>query len=96
MPLSADSIIAIVTLLVTCPPALFAVWKIYIRRGHRQECCTHDMVSQRATPSSANHPSSRDHIIHCLYMERRVNTRALLFGAHTIEAISRAIVEDLV
>lgn len=38
MSLSAEAIIAIVTLLVTCPPALFVVWKIYLRHKRRQEC----------------------------------------------------------
>lgn len=39
------------------------------------------MTYQRTTPSSASYPSSHDGILHCLYLERRVHTRALLFGA---------------
>ncbi|XTI91640.1 hypothetical protein V2W45_1346229 [Cenococcum geophilum] len=81
MSLSAEVIIAIVTLLVTCPPALFVIWKIYLRHKRCQECYTRDMTYQRTTPSSASYPSSHDGILHCLYLERRVHTRALLFGA---------------
>ena len=41
----------------------------------------HDITYQRTTPSSASYPSSHNGILHCLYLERRVHTRALLFGA---------------
>jgi hypothetical protein len=36
MFLSVEAIVAVVTLVVTCPPAFFAMWKLYNRRRHRK------------------------------------------------------------
>lgn len=79
MVLSVEAIVAIVTLVVTCPPSLFIIWKVYRRRIHRQMRTESDTAYQPDVLRAASLLSPRGHLIHFLSTEQRLEARVISF-----------------